>query len=616
MNKRITLLLFFVLVVGSHLRASIDTNTIVKWNNEALDLAYSNPEQALVVAAKSLKASRDIGFQRGEVRALIRFGIIYDVTAKNQLAIRYYKKSLELSYQSNDQKGIGSNLNNLGLIYYKVSKFQSALNYFHRAYKVFKPLKDHTMLGSVTNNIGLIYDELYQYQTARYWYEKALKHYKSAQEDYLIYDVYGNIGLNYDKIKKYDSAIAYIQKAVNGYRKTNNQYGLCKSLANLALIYRMQKKYDLAIPLFHEAIDSARAFGNSYSEVSGLYNLASCYKYTKNEPKSFELLKEAFPKLHNLKSNELGFKVCLDLALAYLRRNETKTGERIMAQYLNYHTRYYSETMNDDLLFAQQKFRLKEQQQKAAFRIKSEKQKRERENFLWAGGLIVIVLGILLIFFIFRKTNLQKELDGQKAIFEATMDERRRISYDLHDHVGSQLSYVVNNLELMRHKDSEDDRINRTYEMSQTAMSSLRDTVWTLRAEEITINHLSQRMENVFLKALENNPEIETEYNDSISSSRILAPPSTMNVMRIFQEAIHNIIKHARATKVSIGLTETENHFELTIHDNGIGLIETEIKPFHYGLVSMKERASKINGTITFSGIKNKGTRVVLAWEK
>lgn len=615
MNLRI-LLLSFSFVVSCQLLASVDTTTIVKWNDEALELAYSNPKEALIVAGKSLKASRDLGFKRGEVRALIRFGIIYDVTAKNKLAIKYYKKSLQLSYKTNDTRGIGSNLNNLGLIYYKVSEFQSALNYFHRAYAVFKSSNDQTMLGSVTNNIGLIYDELFQYHTSRYWYEKALKHYKNANEDYLIYDVYANIGLNYDKIQKYDSAIFHIQKAVSGYRKTNNQYGLCKSLANLALIYRIQKKHDLAIPLFHEAIEFAKSLGNTNSEVSGLYNLARCYKFIGHENKSFELLKKAYPKLSGLQSNELGFKVCLDLALCYLRRNESKTGERIMNEYLDYHTSYYSETMNTDLLFTQQKFRLKEQQHLAAFRIKSEKQKRERENLLWAGGVMLIILVGLLIFFIFRKTNLQEELEGQKAIFEATMEERRRISYDLHDHVGSQLSYVVNNLELMRHTDQSNQRINRTYEMSQTAMSSLRDTVWTLRAEEITISHLSQRMENVFLKVLENNPEISTGYYDHLSSSLILAPQTTMNVMRIFQEAVHNIVKHAKATKVYIELKEDDKDFQLIIQDNGIGLIETEIKPFHYGMVSMKERASKINGTISFSGKENEGTRVTLIWKK
>src|SRR5690606_21195630 len=107
----------------------------------------------------------------------------------------------------------------------------------------------------------------------------------------------------------------------------------------------------------------------------------------------------------------------------------------------------------------------------------------------------------------------------QKSIFNATLEERKRISYDLHDMLGSQLSFVVSNLELMQFSADKNERVEKTFEMSQEAMRSLRDTVWTLHTEEITLEILEERMLNICKKWLEDSG-IKVDYTSQFENKK------------------------------------------------------------------------------------------------
>jgi len=85
-------------------------------------------------------------------------------------------------------------------------------------------------------------------------------------------------------------------------------------------------------------------------------------------------------------------------------------------------------------------------------------------------------------------------------------------------------------------------------------------------------------------------------------------------LFRIFQETLTNTLRHASATEIGVRLWEEENQLMLEIADNGKGIANTEISsPTSLGLIGMRERVYGINGSIQFSGIQDKGTRVTVA---
>lgn len=610
-------------LLAFQLVAKTDTNTVNTLNDRALDLAYSDPGKAMELAEKALQTARQLHFAPGEIRALIRKGIIYDVQSKNKEAIAMYEESLALSKKNDYKKGIASNLNNLGLIYWKMSELEKATSHFNRAYERFNVLEDEYNMASAANNLGLISEELSRPRKSISWYNKALEHCRNAGEKDMVYDIYSNIAMAYETLDKFDSAQFYDVMAIEGYRKNGNRYGLGMTLSNLGIVLNSKKRFREAIPYFEEAMQIAEEIGNKYSYASSGYNLASSYYFLGQYAQQREALEKVYPAIMELEGNELGYKVCLDLARCYYREGKFREGERLMRRHNELRHKYEQELINKNIAEAEKKFenrderrRNKLKQQRTQLRLEQQEAGRFMDNVIWTAIFTVIFLGSLLVFFIVRKRNLQKELVSQKAVFDATMEERKRISYDLHDHVGSQFSYVVNNLELIQHLDSSNERIQRTFSMSQAAMSSLRDTVWALHSEELTLASLTERMENVARKTLESTEGLQPFFDFRVDEQTIVPQQTTMHVMRIFQEAVHNVVKHAQATQLSVTATETVHEVRLTVSDNGTGIAEDPHKPFHYGLQSMRERAEKIGGKLSVSAGESGGTTVELTWPK
>ena len=84
-------------------------------------------------------------------------------------------------------------------------------------------------------------------------------------------------------------------------------------------------------------------------------------------------------------------------------------------------------------------------------------------------------------------------------------------------------------------------------------------------------------------------------------------------VFCIMQEALTNIARHAKASKVIVEVTKTGNGIELKVEDNGIGIDEEKINdPHSFGLMSIQERTLYLGGTLTIKRTNNKGTAVVV----
>jgi signal transduction histidine kinase len=82
-------------------------------------------------------------------------------------------------------------------------------------------------------------------------------------------------------------------------------------------------------------------------------------------------------------------------------------------------------------------------------------------------------------------------------------------------------------------------------------------------------------------------------------------------LFRILQETLTNVARHAHATKVVASLTETDDCFELVVHDNGRGIADTEIaNRKSLGLLGIQERARLLGGDVGIVGQPGAGTRL------
>jgi signal transduction histidine kinase len=387
------------------------------------------------------------------------------------------------------------------------------------------------------------------------------------------------------------------------------------------------KEYTESEKAYREAAGFAKEIENEYMYLSILLNWARIYKEQGDNKQEEKLLLEILPIAEKLGADEQLYKIYKALGLIYLNRNENQKAKDYWKKYEIYHYRYYKELRDQTIAKTNAVYDIKSEKQRSElYRKKKDAELREQqlsrklENTYWIVLVAILFLTVITLIFYFVRRALKKELIAQQQVFQATNEERKRISYDLHDLVGSQLSFVVNNLELLSHNEKENERINRTFLMSQEAMSSLRDTVWALHSENMSSKVLVSRMKNVAKKWLEDN-SIKVKFNVEVENSESmnigLDPGVSLHVMRIFQEGISNIYKHSKAERVEITLKEAGDYLELYIEDFGIGF-DPEVKPeFHYGLKSIEQRAEKINAIYSLrKSPDHTGMILSLKWKK
>jgi signal transduction histidine kinase len=602
--------------------AQCDTNKINSRNDKVLNLCYESPKAAIAECRKIAAQANTCKFYIGEIRAYIRIGIAYDVLSQTDLSIDNYKKALAISEEQNYLKGIASCQNNLGLIYWRKNELNRAIRSFHQAKLFFEKMNDYLNVGATQNNLGLIYEELDMEKTALFWYRKSIASYKKGNDKDQILDTYSNMGTAFNSLDKKDSSLYYSELAIQGYRRTSNKYGLAIVLCNKAMILADYKRYDEALKIYEESAALSKEIENEYLYLSVLINWARVYRGIKEPRREETLLLEALPMAEKLNANEQLYKISKALGEIYLDRNENQKAKLLWNKYEIYHQRYYMDLRDRTIAKTDAIYDIKSEKQRTALYRKEkdaellqQQLRRKAENTRWIVLVSLLVLTVITLVFYFVRRSLKNELLAQQQVFHATNEERKRISYDLHDLVGSQLSFVVNNLELLAFSDKENQRVNRTFLMSQEAMSSLRDTVWALHSENMSSKVLLDRMKNVAKKWLEDN-SIAVKFNVQMEDC-ILDPGVSLHVMRIFQEGISNIYKHAKTQKVEINLKEEGDYLVLSMEDFGVGF-DPEIKPeFHYGLKSIEQRAEKIGAVYSITkSPDHSGMVLSLRWKK
>lgn len=88
-----------------------------------------------------------------------------------------------------------------------------------------------------------------------------------------------------------------------------------------------------------------------------------------------------------------------------------------------------------------------------------------------------------------------------------------------------------------------------------------------------------------------------------------------IHVLQIVREALSNIYKHAQASEVDITLVRREKRIELTVRDNGIGIVQDSQRANHYGLIIMRDRAHSLHGECVIARHQDGGTQVKVTFD-
>lgn len=215
--------------------------------------------------------------------------------------------------------------------------------------------------------------------------------------------------------------------------------------------------------------------------------------------------------------------------------------------------------------------------------------------FMVIGWLFIIAL----LQRYYSRIKLRKQL-AEMTRRELLLNERSRISSDMHDDLGADLSRIVVLSEVMMVTEKlNSDTSSNLDKISKYAMDlriKVDEIIWALNPRHDTLDDLVSYIHRYAL-----------DYFDGSTVACKLLLPETIpdlqvsaafrrNVFLILKESLHNVIKHASASTVEISINITGNLMEMKVKDNGTGFNDKEVTPYRNGIGNMQRRAEEIGG--------------------
>lgn len=192
----------------------------------------------------------------------------------------------------------------------------------------------------------------------------------------------------------------------------------------------------------------------------------------------------------------------------------------------------------------------------------------------------------------------------------AAAEERTRIARDLHDRLGQYLTYISMEIERINtQQDEPSSDLKNLHEDTQGAIAELRDTLMDMRATVSTNRPLSVLLSEVVDRVRRRTAIADITLSLPEDPSARLTAIIENELLRIAQEALTNIEKHANATQVHVGWSIKGGKGVLTVQDDGRGFDPTKgIRGNAYGLVGMRERAASVGAFLEVTSEPDQGT--------
>jgi ligand-binding sensor domain-containing protein/signal transduction histidine kinase len=191
---------------------------------------------------------------------------------------------------------------------------------------------------------------------------------------------------------------------------------------------------------------------------------------------------------------------------------------------------------------------------------------------------------------------------------------RTRIATDLHDDIGSSLTQIAILTEVAQRRITGDDPavvepISRVSSISRELVDSMSDIVWAINPSHDRLGDLSARMRRFATDVLTSRHIALRFHSPERALDVSMGADYRRQCFLVFKEAIHNAVRHARCTDVTVAIALSGRSLVLTITDNGIGFDPSRATPGQ-GLRSMDERVRAMGGRVTVTSRPGEGTTV------
>ncbi|MEP6674326.1 MAG: sensor histidine kinase [Ferruginibacter sp.] len=207
----------------------------------------------------------------------------------------------------------------------------------------------------------------------------------------------------------------------------------------------------------------------------------------------------------------------------------------------------------------------------------------------------------------------QQEIEKLGAVYAMQDKERRRISQELHDDIGSTLSSIslMSTVLKKRITDKPHAALQLAEKMEDTSrqmINTMSDIVWSNNPENDSIQHLVNRLQQFMTNAFENSSTNSSLFVNKPADENSINMEIRRELYLICKEIINNACKYSRANTFALNLSFNKDNITGEAMDDGIGFEEPTTRPGN-GLNNIRQRIKKHGGTVTLHSKTNDGTK-------
>ena len=206
---------------------------------------------------------------------------------------------------------------------------------------------------------------------------------------------------------------------------------------------------------------------------------------------------------------------------------------------------------------------------------------------------------------------------AEESRYAAIVRERLTIARDLHDTLAHSMMAMLSEIRFLRKLQSHDPaavagELARAEEVAHEGLKEARTAITRMRVNAVRETGLGPALSTLLARFVDHTG-LAGEFTADPEAARF-GDERAETIVRMAQEALRNVEKHARATRVTVALRSVqETHLELRIEDNGIGFDPGAHRPGHFGIVGIREQADLIGAELRIDSRPNEGTRILVS---
>lgn len=509
-------------------------------------------------------------------------------------------------------------------------QLQESLEVLYPLVPLAEKYKDTLVSILVSTSIGFVATSRKELDEAKKWNNKAFQYLTVGNRKYFG-SVYFSRAMIFNALGNTDSALALLQKAIE----------LCKEAENvdrLTSCYRLQSSILGGQGKLKEAEDalmnmiSTRKLTNNNPDavIEDNLQIADFYAGTGQLKRAIQLCRDKIitGDLHNKSedgekalTNDPAVRLPYYLALAeYLKEDKDYTAyQESLEEIILLKDSVYEKNKAEAIVELQTKYEVVQKENT----IVSQQLALTKRNNLLYGSIGLTILGGIIAGLVFKdqrrkqKEKMRKAIEEEKrvasaSILEAEEKERKRIAADLHDNIGAYATAIRDDVDKLKEEGEHHDpnHLVNLRQHSQEILDSLRDTIWVLNKDNITVTGISDRFKNYISKLQRSYPDINMLIRENIEADVHINSQRALNIFRIMQEAVHNALKHSGAENINITITCNEQ-MQIKVADDGNGINELNRNTGN-GLGNMRARAAEAGMQLKIESHKKNGTTILL----